>query len=427
MAKVKSLTDILIRNLKPRAGERPEVFEGHGFGVRVESTGRKTFNYLYRMKGDGKKRRLILGVYAGNEEDKAKAPDKTPDGYPLLTLAEARKAHAEAIDKVRKGIDPGTQAIAEREADRQAKTVADLSDEYLEKWAKPRKRSWKEDERILIKDILPEWGQRKACEITRRDVINLLDDIVDRGAKIMANRTLAVVRKMFNFAVSRDIVPVSPCLGIQAPAQEQQRDRVLTTDEICALWHALDGAKMAEGTKIALKLQLVTAQRKAEIVSAAWDEIDLNGKWWTIPAEKAKNKMAHRVPLSPLALELLQQAKALSSDSHWVLPSPRAGKHITPEAVDHALRRPGLESLGFTFVPHDLRRTAASHMTGAGVSRLVVSKLLNHVENGVTAVYDRHSYDREKRQALETWSRKLGEIIGGQKPKSNVVHLIGKI
>jgi integrase len=344
-----------------------------------------------------------------------------------MSLADAHKAHAEARKKVEQGIDPGAEAIAERVEERRAPTVEALADEYLEKWARPRKRSWREDERILKKDVLPEWGRRKAREITRRDVIRLLDGIVDRGAGIMANRTLATIRKMFNFAVSRDIVPVSPCLAVRSPAPEQRRDRVLTTDEIRALWLGLEGAKMmAEGTKLALKLQLVTGQRKAEIVTVAWDEIDLTDKWWTIPAEKAKNGLPHRVPLSPLALELLQAAKNITGDSPWIFPSPRAGKHITPEAVDHALRRPGLEALGFTFVPHDLRRTAASHMTGMGIPRLVVSKILNHTERGITAVYDRHSYDGEKRQALESWGRKLQAIVEGTET-TKVIPLVREV
>jgi len=342
--------------------------------------------------------------------------------YPRMTLADAHKAHADAMKKVEQGIDPGAEAVAERAEDRQAPTVAFLADEYLEKWAKPRKRSWREDERILGKDVLPEWGRRKAREITRRDVIRLLDGIVDRGAGIMANRTLATIRKMFNFAVSRDIVAVSPCLAVSAPAPEQRRDRVLTTDEIRALWHGLAGAKMAEGTKFALKLQLVTAQRKVEIVSATWEEIDFTDKWWTIPPEKAKNKMAHRVPLSPLALELLQAAKNIVGDSPWIFPSPQTDRHITPEAVDHAIRRHGLEHLGFTFWVHDLRRSAASHMTGMGISRLVVSKILNHVERGITAVYDRHNYDKEKRQALEAWGRKLQAIVEGA--ETNVIPMV---
>lgn len=396
-------TDKKIQNLKPKA-QRYEEWEGNGFGVRVTPRGVKSFVYLYRF--EGKPRRLTLGT------------------YPSMTLADAHQAHAEAVKKLEQGIDPGAVTVAERREERKAPTVAALADEYLEKWAKPRKRSWKEDHRILQKDILPAWGRRKVGEITRRDIIGLLDDIVDRGAPIMANRSLALCRRMFNFAVSRDIVPVSPCLAVRAPAPEQRRDRVLTTDEIRALWHGLEGAKMAEGTKFALKLQLVTAQRKVEIVSATWEEIDFTDKWWTISPEKAKNKMAHRVPLSPLALELLQAAKNLVGNSPWIFPSPQTDRHITPESVDHALRRHGLEHLGFTFWVHDLRRSAASHMTGMGISRLVVSKILNHVERGVTAVYDRHSYDKEKRQALETWGRKLREIIGGSEEINNVIPLI---
>jgi integrase len=390
------LTDALLRNLKPKP-QRYLVWENHGFGVRVSPKGKRTFVYLFRH--GGKARFLTLGT------------------YPAMSLADAHKAHAEAMKKLEQGIDPGAVTVAERREERRAPTVADLAEEYLRLWARPRKRSWAVDNRILNKDILPEWGRRKARDITRRDVIRLLDGIVDRGAPIMANRTLAVIRRMFNFALSRDIVPVTPCLAVRAPAPEQRRDRVLTQEEIRAFWHGLEGAKMAEGTKLALKLQLVTAQRKGEVVSAAWDEVDLKDGWWTIPGEKTKNGLPHRVPLSPLALELLQAAKNITGESAWIFPSPQTDKHITPEAVDHALRRPGLEALGFSFVPHDLRRTAASYMTGMGIPRLVVSKILNHIERGVTAVYDRHSYDREKRQALDSWGRKLQSIVEGTETK----------
>ena len=163
---------------------------------------------------------------------------------------------------------------------------------------------------------------------------------------------------------------------------------------------------MAEGTKLALKLQLVTAQRKGEVVSAAWEEVDLVEGWWTIPGHTSKNALPHRVPLSPLAIEPFQAANVFSGDSPWIFPSPQGNQHITPKAVDHALRRPGLETLGFSFVPHDLRRTAVSNIASLGFGALV-GKVLNHKERGVTAVYDRHSYDQEKRQALEAWGRRL--------------------
>jgi len=396
------LTDRQILNLKPQV-QRYEVWEGNAFGVRVTPQGNKSFVFMYRYQG--KLKRMTLGT------------------YPAMSLAEAHKAHAEAKEMLARGIDPGAKALIEKEEERKAPTVAVLADEYLEKWAKPRKRSWQVDKRILEKDVFPEWGRRKAKDLTRRDVIRLLDNIVDRGAPIMANRTLAVIRKMFNFAVARDIVPASPCAAIQTPSPEQRRDRVLSAEEIKTFWHGLEGTRITEEIRLALKMQLVTAQRKGEVISAEWAEIDLQEKWWTIPPEKTKNRLPHRVPLSMLAIEILEAAKNLAGDSRWVFPSPRGAGHITPTAVDHALRI-DLNTLKIdNCTPHDLRRTAASHMTGAGVPRLVVSKILNHVEDGVTAVYDRHSYDREKRQALEAWGRKLQEIIGVSEI-SNVIPLI---
>ncbi|MBM4287112.1 MAG: DUF4102 domain-containing protein [Deltaproteobacteria bacterium] len=407
----KKLTDFTIKNLKAR-DKRYTAWGERGFGLRVTPNGIKTFVFKYRF--NGKVRWMTLGTYG----------DKT--------LAEAHEAHAEALKVLRQGIDPGAKAIEDREAVRLAPTVATLADEYLEKWAKLRKRSWKTDKRVLDKDVLPGWGELKAKDITKRDVIELLDKIVDRGAPIMANRCFAIIRKMFRFGAKRGIVTASPCIDVDAPAQENQRDRVLSADEIRSFWNSLDGEGMKGVNpfiKLALKLELVTAQRKGECCAAAWEEIDLEDGWWTIPGEKtelrsnhgveyglAKNGLPHRVPLVPLAKEILQEAKALSGDAPWIFPSPRTNRPITPPAVNHAVRL-HLNTMGMAFVPHDLRRTAASHMTGMGISRLVVSKILNHVERGVTAVYDRHSYDREKRQALEAWGCRLVEVVEGTEGK----------
>lgn len=334
------------------------------------------------------------------------------------------------------GIDPSTVEVHAKAEAREALTVKELADEYIERHAKPRKRSWAEDARILNVDVLPHWGRRKARDITRRDVITLLDEIAER-APIAANRTLAVVRKMFNFAVSRDIVTATPCAQVKAPAPENKRDHVLNDEEIKTLWTFLDTALTPEDArkrtrdgkfvktgkpalssevKLALKLQLVTGQRKGEIVSIERKEI--HGRWWTTPREKAKNKEPHRIYLSDLAMEIPEEARVLAGDLSYVFPAG-AGRqgHLGATAPDHALRR-SIKDKTLKIADctrHDLRRTAATKMGEAGVSRFVLSKVLNHKDRTVTAIYDRHSYDKEKPQALETWGRKLQAIITGRK------------
>ncbi|MBF0098686.1 MAG: tyrosine-type recombinase/integrase [Magnetococcales bacterium] len=394
-------TDRYVQNLKPQEA-RFEVLEGLGFLLRVTPSGRKTFCLAYQF--EGRNRRMTLG------------------SYPEISLAEARKKHAAAREQLKQGIDPGAvEQVAKAEA-MAAPTVAALVEEYIERWAKPRKRTWPEDARMLNKDIVPRWGRRKAKEITRQDIVRMMDELQDRGATITTNRTLACVRKMFNWAVERGVLDASPCAGVRAPVQEVQRERVLSPDEIRAFWNGLDQASMSEGSRLALKLQFLTAARKGEVVTARWEDFDLVGGWWTLPAESSKNKMAHRVPLSRQSLEALERIKATSGDSPWLFPSRTPGKHQAPTSVDHAVRR-NLATFGIgQFTPHDLRRTAASLMTGMGISRLVVSKVLNHVESGITAVYDRHGYDAEKRMALDAWGKRLEAIVTGQ-AENNVIAL----
>src|SRR5208282_3151798 len=203
---------------------------------------------------------------------------------------------------------------------------------------------------------------------TRRDIIALLDDIVARGAPIQANRTLEIVRKLFNWAVGRDVLGANPCYRILKPSNENRSDRVLTEEEIRVVWAALEGEVPL--TAATFKLRLLTAQRGAEVLAMRWNQIS-NG-WWTIPADVAKNGLAHRVPLSPQALAFLAEISPLRDGSEWVFPGARGEGHRV--AIHKAHNRIRHRS-GVSFVPHDLRRTAASHMTSLGIDRLVVSKI----------------------------------------------------
>lgn len=390
----KIFTDKQIKNLKPK-GHTYDLREpnSNGFAVRVFPSGEKSWTFIYTFQG--RKRRLTLGK------------------YPIMSLKKAKTEHRKALDMLQNDKkDPSLEKQKSKIDARDSSTMEGLIEEYLEKHAKPNKRSWQEDQRMLYKDVRPLWGKRKANEITRRDVIQLLDKIKERGSPIVANRTLACIRRMFNFAIKRALVDASPCVMIEAPAKENRRDRYLSIDEINLFWHGLERASMSPSIKLALKLLLVTAQRKSEVITAEWCEFDFTTAIWTIPAEKAKNGFAHRVPLTSLALELLTQIKELSAESQWLFPSERTKTPIRGQSVDHALRRsmPAFNNVK-NFCVHDLRRTAATHISEIGTPRLIVSKILNHVDSSVTSIYDRHSYDAEKRHALDAWQEKIKGMV----------------
>lgn len=415
--KVDWFTDRYLKSLKPLEGQTKfrDVREkkGEGFAVTVFPSGKISFIYLYHF--NGRKRRMTLGK------------------YPQCSLDDAKELHRQALSTLKSGKDPADEKQKAKIAVRDSSTVEGLIEEYLEKWARPNKRSASADERCLYKDVKPYWGKLKAKDVTRRDVVLLLDRIKERGAPIAANRALACIRRMFNFGIERDIVNVNPCAAVKAVAKEVRCDRVLSEEEIKILWQALDQntnqdnplhkIHMSAETKLVLKLQFVTAQRKGEVVAAEWDELDLVSGWWTIPADKAKNGQTHRVPLSSLAMGLLNDIKQLSGTSRFLFPAKRKDTHITGSSIDHAVRRCNFNGIK-AWTPHDIRRTTASHLTSLSIPRLVVSKILNHSENNsVTAVYDRHSYDHEKQHALETWAQKLQEIIYGEEKMSNIVSL----
>ncbi len=193
-----------------------------------------------------------------------------------------------------------------------------------------------------------------------------------------------------------------------------KRDRRLSDDEISKVWASLGAIPPKRAA--CLKLILLTAQRPGEVHHMRWQDID--GDWWTIPAELSKNGMSHRVPLSEPALEVLRGAE--KSDSEWVFPSARGGPlSNNGDGLDVIRERSGAD-----FRPHDLRRTAATVMTGdLGIPRLVVAKILNHTDRDTTSIYDRASYDRDKRRALNAWGDRVEEVVSGKPGADNVVTL----
>jgi integrase len=407
-----------VATLKPRA-TRTEYFDSlsPGLSLRLSPSGVKTWAVLYRPQVDGATpravglRRLTLGR------------------YPALDLKAARKRAAVARGLVANGQDPAAAKQAARQAAlRTGDTVKDLAADYLKNYAKKHKRSWPDDDRMLNVEVLPHWKARKVRELTRRDVRVLIEAIAERGSPITANRCLALVRKMLNYAITTDWIDANPAALMAKPGAEQSRERVLTDDEIRLVWAACASERVA--TCAVTRLRLVTAQRGAEVVAMKWADLDRATGWWTIPATVTKNKKAHRVPLTAPAIAILDTVPQLDG-SDWVFPNrigtrpitdaKQAGRRIGARVLKR-LQEDDLTVAAFDFRGHDLRRTASTKMAEAGVSQGDIARVLNHAEGGprATHVYNRYAYDAEKRRALETWARVLSGILD-KSPATRVV------
>jgi integrase len=272
----------------------------------------------------------------------------------------------------------------------------------------------------------------------------LIEGVADRGAPIMANRTLEIVRRMFNFAVQHEWLDANPASRIEKPGVEHQRERVLTDDEIRRLWHLLSRPtatceRPAPGRPIVRrpedpvcpvslplaavqKMRLLTAQRGGEVIKMRWTDVDLLTGWWVIPGSDTKNGRPHRVPLVPKAVEIIRSQEPTPPDRHGEFVFVGRGN----ASLEDRAKKAGAaiaRVLGVDFRSHDLRRTAATRMAEAGIPRDHIAKVLNHVEGGpsATRVYDRYSYDAEKRMALEAWARNLTAIVEKKPAAAEVV------
>jgi integrase len=298
---------------------------------------------------------------------------------------------------------------------RDTSAVKGLIDEYIESYAKPMKKAWHEDLRILNKDVLPKWKYLPTSDITKQDVIKLLGRVGKSGG--VPNKVLKVLQSMFTFAISRSILEANPCSDIAVLNEEVPSERIFKADEIRKIWFGLEKAKMSEAMRSVLKILLLTGQRNGEVAGAKWGEFNFREKWWTIPGARTKNKKSHQVFLTPMVIDILGQARKHG----WVFPSGK-DKHIAPRAVSLAIRnnsekrtqkKPAYGDVFKVgqFIPNDLRRTVATLMADEGVDENHIAKVLNQA----TAA---SSHDPEIRQALEAWEQKLQAILfGWRNPK----------
>jgi integrase len=390
------LTDAFLRNVKPPTEGQIEYWDTltPGFGIRVSYGGRKAFGVLTRI--NGRLCRFTLG------------------SYPRLGLGEARDLAERIVKDAAKGISPKEREEEERrkaQADRR-NTFAAVAEEFIADHAK-NLRTRGEMQRMINVDLLPAWGDKPIGSISRADVKALLREKA-RTAPIAANRLLSLISTIFVWALDEEIIQASPAVRLKRPANEQERERSLTDEEIRKLWPAFTALGYPFGH--ALKFLLVTGQRRGEVSGIKWSEID--GNAWLLPGARAKSKQGHRVPLSTLALEILEETPRIGE---YVFMSgrgmnPLIGWDGAKGRVDAFLKEP-IEPWRI----HDLRRTMATQMRSLGIDRLVVSKLLNHAESGITKTYDRYAADPEKAAAMERWALRLREIISGERQEKVIL------
>ncbi len=395
----KKLTAVAIEKLKPPTSGRIEYWDAAmpAFGLRITETGNKSWTYMYRY--GGKVRRLTIGR------------------YPALSLKRARELAGAATRKVAEGYDPAAERQERRLA---AGTFEAVAGQFVELYAKRRQRSWEVTKRYLERDVIPHWGRRPVDSLTRGDVLTLLDRIMAEGKETKANRLHGHLNKLFTWAAERELIERSPMERLTAPARTVSRDRVLDDNELVAIWRACEAMGFPFGPLT--KLLVLTAQRRTEVGTMRWADLDLENAIWHLPREVTKSDRAHEVPLSPLAVEILE---SLPQFGRFIFSSGRRGDKPVSGWGPAKGRLDKLSRVaGWRF--HDLRRTAASGMAKLNTPPHVLAKLLNHVSDGtgVTAIYNRHGYEVEKRDALEAWARHLISLI---KPaETNVVELASR-
>jgi integrase len=414
----RSLTIRYIDSIKPPQLpiRRIEYPDGVVEGLRLRVTFRGVKSWTLRYRVGTRRPQLKLGR------------------YPRVTLEKARRRARIALAKVDQGRDPAAERKAKLKAPHpmpaECLTLARFKPAYLD-FAKLTKRSWPEDERRYDNKFIPWWGDVPLKDLTRKMIADRLA-VVAANTPVEANRLKSLITKVLNVAVDRGEIENHPATRMKKPGgDEAGRERVLTEHEIRVCWDSVATAESAFWTEASedadaitmlhphfaswVRLRLFTLQRGSEIIEMRWPDIELDTRWWTIPAKYTKNKLVHRVPLSDLAIEELHRLRAGVPRHECVFPNDRL-----TGSRKHRLKRFSLaEITGIEdIVPRDLRRTGSTNLGRLKVPEIHIDKLLNHMEGGPRSrkIYNRYEDDAEKRAAMEVWTTELRRVLGERLP-----------
>lgn len=414
------LTDKHLRNLKPADAEQT-LGDGGGLWIRVlPAANGGAINFYYRYTFNGKERRYNCGT------------------YPDTSLSQARNRRNEARKLVKSGIDPTHHeetAKAKRSAaqalERMEKTVEGLLDDWKRVYLSAhRKDGGAEVEAAMRRDVIPLLGKMRARDVKLAHVNQVIDRVLERGARRTANVLLSLMRQMFRHGLGRSIVDTDPTLALskkQAGGKETPVDRNLSFDEIAELSAKLVASDLHEKMRAAIWYLLATGARIGELLKARWADINEREKTWMIPAENSKNGRSHLIHLSAFAMKQLKTMKEYK-DGPFLLSGRDPDAGMSDKTVSKAIRdrirktplkkrtpRSGTLLLsGGEWSPHDLRRTMASRMGDLKIEPHVIERCLNHVQQGIVGVYQRQEYLKERKAAFEAWGKKLSNVISSR-------------
>ncbi|MDA5193718.1 tyrosine-type recombinase/integrase [Govanella unica] len=380
------LTDARVALIKANVSKRIEYPDEllTGLRLRVGTSGRKSW---------------IVRARIGSQ-----IVNKTLGTYPNLSLSKAReKARQFLIES------------ADRGHFQPVPLFEDVATQFIEQYAKPKNRSWHLQQRRFEIHVLPHWRGRRVDSIRRADVIAIVDNLFNGGSKVSANRLLVLLKTFFKFCIRKDYIESSPAEAVDKPAEEVSRDRYLSEKEIKFLWSAATLLGYPFGPMV--KILLLTGQRRTEVASMKWSDLDLDKGEWILSAKDTKNAKKHLVPLSPLVVQYLKALPVLgdyifTTDGETCVSGYSKFKVRLDKFMKFNLE--SNEAKWEEWHLHDLRRTVATHMARLGIPEFIVSKVLNHsVGQGITArVYNVYSYAAEKRHALETLGSEIATLVG---------------
>lgn len=365
----KRLTEPMIDALNPKA-KRYVIMDSvaAGLGVRVSTTGRKTFVMVARFN----------------------STNPTTRSLGKITLEQARDKAREWHKQLSRGIDPKRP---------HASSFGAVAEKFFDHIKHQRRAH---DAERIVRRELRSWWEKPVSSITRRDVIDAIDAVKDRGTHCTAHQLLAHMRRVFNYAIGRDILEHSPCDRLRASSligERVVRQRVLNDDELRALWRA--SQRIGHPYGHLWQLLVITGQRRSEVAHARWTEFDLDKRLWTIPSERFKSNATHIVPLTQTALDVIAQ---LPRDSDYLFGHIN-GFSKAKRRLDREMGNPA------PFVIHDLRRTVRTRLSSLRVPYEIAEMVIGHGKKGLARVYDQHHYLPEMREALEQWATCLQSIV----------------